>query len=630
MNRYFTIGMAGHIDHGKTTLTKALTGVDTDRLKEEKERSISIEPGFAPFIQEENLEASIIDVPGHERFIRQMISGVAGIDMFILVIAADEGMMPQTREHLDILSLLGIENGLIVITKVDRADEELLDIILEDIKEEIKQTFLEDAPIYFVDSVSMKGVSELKEALQEKLLHIEEKENNTSFRLPIDQVFTAKGQGVIVRGTVYNGEVRQGERLTLLPSNIEVRVRQIQRHHQEKAVASRGQRAALNIGGISHEKVSRGDVLVADDYYSVSDRLDVVVNVLKSIRHSIKQRRPVKLHIGTSEVMGKIIFFDRNEINSNENEEVLCQIQLEDPIVVARGDRFILRRPTPAETVGGGWVIEPNAKKHRFGKKTVEELKQKNEGTATERILSYVKERVVASEEEIMKNTAVSEKELTKAKQHLLEVEEGLFTAPSSFERVRDKIFGALAEFHKQFPMRTGLNKAEVVSDMKQQYPESLVEFALKTLAEDRQINITNQYIALTHVTPALPEKWKTRLENVNKELIQQGAEVEKWSDLLLQYKIPADIQKEFYYFLIETKKAHVFDDDRLISKRAVEQLREKLSEYTGFEDFNLQAARDSLQLSRKNLVPLLELFDQLGYTKRVGNMRSWINSQDI
>ena len=627
MNKYFTIGMAGHIDHGKTTLTKALTGINTDQLKEEKEKNISIEPGFAPFIREEKLEVSIVDVPGHEKFIRQMIAGVAGIDIVILVIAADEGVMPQTKEHLDILSLLGIESGLVVITKITQVDEELFEIILEDVKENLQQTFLEDAPMYVVDSITKKGIPELKDAIREKLLHIEKKDRQASFRLPIDNVFTVKGRGVVVRGTIYDGEVRQGERLKVLPANKEVRVRQIQRHHKQKDVASRGQRTAINLGGITHEEVSRGDVLVADDFYPVSNRIDIVFYPLKDIHLKIKQRQPIKLHIGTSEIMGKIIFFDRNEMNVNENEEVVCQLQLNEEVVVARGDRFILRRPTPVETIGGGWVIDPNAKKYRFGKKTIEQLKLKKEGSSEDRIIAQIEEKIVLTETEIVNDLAISEKEFSEMRRNLLEIEEGFYTLHSIFERVKDKMIALITSFHERYPMRIGINKAEIVSELKQQYPESLLEFTIDTLRNDHNIKISNQFISLAHVVPSLPHQWKTRLENMEKELIKQGVEVEKWSELHSKHHIPTDIQKEFYYFLIQTKKAFVFDDDRLISKAAVDQALRKLKEHTDLKDFTLQTAREILQLTRKNLVPLLELLDYLGYTKRVGNMRTWMIS---
>ncbi|MDC1541718.1 selenocysteine-specific translation elongation factor [Candidatus Pseudothioglobus singularis] len=625
MTQYFTIGMAGHIDHGKTTLTKALTGVDTDRLKEEKERKISIEPGFAPFINEEQLKVSLIDVPGHEKFIRQMIAGVAGIDMFVLVIAADEGIMPQTKEHLDILSLLGIENGLIVITKVDQTDEELLDIVLEDIQERMKQTFLEDAPIYMVDSLSNKGIPELKQALREQLLHITKKNRKRPFRLPIDQVFTVKGQGVVVRGTIYDGRVKQGDQIKILPQNEEVRVRQIQVHHEQQNIAYAGQRAALNIGGISHEDLSRGDVLVADDYYSVSDRIDVVFHPLPDLKYKVKQRQPVKLFIGTSEVMGKIIFFDRNEWNESDQQEILCQVQLDEEIVVTRGDRFILRKPTPVETIGGGWVIEPKANKHRFGEETIDQLKLKKEGSVTDRIESVINEKQVLTRDEILKQLAISEEEFMEAEEDLLEIERDLFTLRTVFKDAANHLLDSLESFHQRFPMRIGIRKAELLSEWKQQYPSSLMEYTIKMLDEENKINIIDQYIALYGIEPTLPDEWKTRLLNAEKELQRQGLEVEKWNMLLAKQNIPAELQKEFYHFLIETERAFVFDDDRLVSKEAIENALHQLGENTGFEEFTIQTAREILQLTRKNLIPLLELLDRLGYTKRVNDKRRWM-----
>ncbi|MBY7142049.1 selenocysteine-specific translation elongation factor [Virgibacillus sp. NKC19-3] len=625
MRKYLTIGMAGHIDHGKTVLTKALTGVDTDRLKEEKERNISIEPGFAPFIDEEQLNVSIIDVPGHERFIRQMIAGVAGIDMVVLVIAADEGVMPQTKEHLDILSLLGIENGFVVITKIDQVDEELLEIVIEDVKETVSQTFFEDTPIYLVDSLSKEGIPALKSALKEKLLHITKKDRNTAFRLPIDQVFTVKGQGVVVRGTIYDGKVKQGEHLKILPLNKDVRVRQIQSHHQQKKEASAGQRTAINIGGVSHKSISRGDVLVAGNFYAISDRLDVVFYSLKDITYDVKQRQPIKLFIGTSEVMGKIIFFDRNEISANEQSEILCQIQLNEQVVVSRSDRFILRKPTPVETIGGGWVIEPEANKHRFGKKTIDQLLLKKEGSTKDRIESLMKERLVLTRAEILKYASITEQELVEAQPNLIEIEKGLVTLPSTFEHAKDILIDLLESFHKRLPMRIGINKAEIISELKQQYPISLIEFVINRLTEKNNIKVIDQYVALHDVHPSLPPQWKEKLENAEEALKQQGMEVEKWSELLAKHQIPSELQKEFYHFLIESERAYALDNERLIGKEATDQARKRLEQHTNEEAFNLQTARDSLQLSRKNLLPLLELFDYLGYTKREGNLRTWI-----
>lgn len=625
MKKYFTIGMAGHIDHGKTTLTKALTGIETDRLKEEQERKISIEPGFAPLFQEEDLAVSIIDVPGHERFIRQMIAGVAGIDLFILVIAATEGVMPQTREHLEILSLLGITDGIVVLTKMDEVDEELFEIVLEDVKEQLALFNLSKLPIHKLDSLSGKGVDELKSSIREKLIDKTEKALNPSFRLPIDQVFTVKGQGAIVRGTVYDGEVSVGEEVRVLPSEKKIRIRQIERHHEQMETAKQGQRAALNLGGISYDELKRGDVLVSDDYFSVSNRLDVVLFPLQSIDHPIKQRQTVKLHIGTSEVMGRIIFYDRNEIGPNSKlKEVYCQLELEDPVVIARGDRFIIRRPTPAETIGGGWVIEAEAEKHRFGQSTIDELQRKKEGSPKERIESVLRERTILSLDSLKRLTSLSDDQIEKAGEVLYKVEEDLYTLQSIFTELQGEILSQITKFHEEYPMRVGLNKAEVYSRLST-FSESLIELAIGALEEQGKIKVSNQFVSLFGVSPSLPPQWEKRLTGVEQNLIAQGLEVDWWNRLFEGTNIPEDIKQDYYYYLLEAKKAYIFDEGRLVSARAVEEAVARLKEEIPEESFNLQRVRDLLQLTRKNLIPLLELFDELGYTERIDNERKWL-----
>jgi len=625
LSRYFTIGMAGHIDHGKTSLTKALTGVSTDSLKEEQIRRISIEPGFAQFIKEEDLEVSIIDVPGHENFIRQMIAGVAGIDLVTLVIAADEGIMPQTKEHLDILSLLGINKGIVVITKINQADEELLEIILDDIKKTLSDTFLKDAPLFLVDSLSQEGIPELKNALKEILVNMPKKQSNQPFRLPIDHVFTIKGQGTIARGTIYNGNVSIQQDLTLLPSDETVRVRQIQRHQEQAETAFEGQRAALNLGGVSHQDISRGDVLVENDFYSVTKRIDIAFQSLDSINHIIKQRQAIKLHIATQEVMGNIIFYDRNEISQTDTGIVLCQIQVNQPIVVARGDHFIVRRPTPTETIGGGWVIDPLASKHPFGPQTIKELKLKATGTPKDRLISLITEQSVLTKNEILKELAISDTEWEDLKTTLLKIDTEHYTLKSIIEQINKAVLALIKNYHEMFPMRQGINKAEILSDLKTTYPVILLEFTLDRLNHEDHIKIIEQYISLSNITPTLPNEWKKRLETIEEALINQGMEVIKWEDLIKPHNIPPTIQKEYYYYLLHTKRAYIFDEDRLISNKAVEKAYELLKEYTNAKAFTLQTAREALNLSRKNLVPLLELLDELNFTKRSDNTRFWL-----
>ena len=397
--------MAGHIDHGKTSLTKALTNVDTDRLKEEKERQISIELGFAPLYEDEEIQISVIDVPGHERFIRQMIAGVAGIDLVVLVVAGDEGVMPQTREHLDILGFLGIRNGIVAITKIDRVDEEFVDLVKDDIFEELQGTVFENSPFVLVDSLSMKGIDELKNLIVDTLKEQEMRDVKGAFRLPIDQVFTVKGQGTVVRGTVYEGSVEEGQTLMIMPKGIEVRGRQLQVHHKPAKKAFAGQRVAINLSNVTKEDLERGDVVVSSEHFNVTRTIDVAIRVVEDLDYMVKQRMPIKCHIGTAEVMGRIVFFDRNDLKE-ENGEILCQLRLEHEIVTKRGDRFIIRRPSPQETIGGGWVIDPRGEKYRFGVQTIEELEKKKVGTPKERMIAALTEGKSLILSELIKRTA--------------------------------------------------------------------------------------------------------------------------------------------------------------------------------------------------------------------------------
>src|SRR5699024_5767740 len=384
--KHFTIGIAGHIDHGKTTLTKALTGVETDRLKEEQERSISIEPGFALFSATASEQIAIIDVPGHERFIRQMIAGVAGVDVVVLVIAADEGVMPQTKEHIQILSALGMSRGIIVLTKTSIVDEEFLELVKHDVREAVEHTFLQDAPLLLVDSVTGFGIEKLRSSIEQMIAHMSPKNADEPFRMPIDQVFTLTGQGVIVRGTVFDGSLNKGDSVVVLPTRQQANVRQMQSQKQEVASVKAGQRAALNITGISHERLARGDVLVTSDHYTVTDRIDVALTLMDDVKYDVKQRLPVKLYVNTAEVDGKIIFFDRNTLHRHETSTVYCQLQLASQVVVKKDDVFILRRATPMETIAGGKVIDAEATKHRFNEETIAMLKQKESGSLEEQL----------------------------------------------------------------------------------------------------------------------------------------------------------------------------------------------------------------------------------------------------
>ncbi|WML46520.1 selenocysteine-specific translation elongation factor [Neobacillus sp. PS3-40] len=616
--------MAGHIDHGKTSLTKALTNVDTDRLKEEKERQISIELGFAPLYEDEEIQISVIDVPGHERFIRQMIAGVAGIDLVVLVVAADEGVMPQTREHLDILGFLGIKHGIIAITKMDRVEEEFIELVKDDILEELKGTVFEDAPFTLVDSLSKKGIEEIKTLIIQSLKDQEMRDAKGAFRLPIDQVFTVKGQGTVVRGTVYEGAVEEGQALKIMPKGTEVRARQIQVHHKPAQKAYAGQRAAINLAGVSKEDLDRGDVLVSSEHFIVTKTVDVAIRVVEDLDYMVKQRMPIKLHLGTAEVMGRIVFFDRNELKE-ENGEILCQLRLEEEILTKRGDRFIIRRPSPQETVGGGWVIDPRGNKYRFGNQTIEDLEKKKVGSPKERVTSVLFEAKSLPINELIKRSALDEEILGNVlNDEAFVLYNGKeYTLRTIIHSIEEDIFDRLQEFHLAHSMKIGLNKAEILQSMQKRFSKSLLEYVVENGISTGIFTKKEQFISLSSFTPHLPKSWQKRTENMLAELKKDGLKVRYFNDYLSEAGIPDGLVGDIKRFLEEEELIVPLDDQFVyfgeVFKKAVEELRSK----TGAV-FEVGDAKEVLDLSRKYMIPFLERLDLKGLTKRVENKRVW------
>ena len=359
------MGTAGHIDHGKTQLIKTLTGIDTDRLKEEKERGITIDLGFAHLTCEDGTEVGVIDVPGHERFVRNMLAGVGGIDLVMLVIAADEGVMPQTREHLAICQLLRVKEGLVALTKTDLVDEDWLELVSEDTREFLKGTFLEDKPIVPVSAKSGQGIAELRRVLQALVARVPPKQLEGKFRLPVDRVFTIRGFGTVVTGTLFSGTIRVEERIEIYPKGIGAKVRGLQVHNASVPEAVAGQRTAINLQGIDKMELERGNVLGRPGEFAPTFMLDAVLQHLADAPRPLRHRARVRLHVGTSEIMGRVILLDRDDLAPGE--EAYVQLRLEEPAIVLPRDRFVIRSYSPVQTIGGGMVIDVQPAKHRRG-----------------------------------------------------------------------------------------------------------------------------------------------------------------------------------------------------------------------------------------------------------------------
>ncbi|MBM7552634.1 selenocysteine-specific translation elongation factor [Thalassobacillus pellis] len=630
-HNYFTIGMAGHIDHGKTALTKALTKVDTDRLKEEKERNISIEPGFAPLkLKNKSTRISIIDVPGHEKFIRQMISGVAGIDLVLIVIAGDEGIMPQTKEHMDILSLLGIEEAIIVITKTDLIDEELKHFVKEDVLSYIKNKSYRKADILFVDSLTGKGIRELEQLIEQKLSSMKPRSSKGSFRMPVDQSFTIKGQGTIVRGTIYEGTISTEEIITLLPEGKKARIRQMQVQHEPVTKAYAGQRAAINLADVEKEEVNRGNVMVKSDHFLVTTTIDVFFQVLQGIRHPIKQRSQVNIYTGTSEVTGTIILFDRNEIKDGETE-IYCQFRLAAPVVVRRGDRFILRRPTPAETVGGGLIIDPKGQKYKFGDETVQKLKEKSKQSPEEIIESLLSEHGGMNEKDLLAEVAITKEYLRKILSKKQELGKLLFVRngyilTSSEEECYAQFSTELQNFHKTYPLRLGKNKPEAAKALP--FSKEVAAELIEKWIKEGKIIASKQFLAVPGFQPYFPPEWETSMERLEEEWMKDGLEVDTWKAYGNKHGIPEKWMDELAVYYRQTGGGWQIDDKHLISMIPI---RDKFQSLYGVSEdlFSLKEAKEIFSVSRKYLVPLLEKSDENGLTIRKDGMRKWLKSPD-
>ena len=630
MENHFTLGIAGHIDHGKTSLTKKLTNVDTDRLKEEKERSISIELGFAPLVLPSGKQVGVVDVPGHEKFIRQMIAGAAGIDLVLLVVAADEGIMPQTREHMDIIRFLGIDRGIIVLTKKDLVEEEWLEMVAEEVRDWAEDTFLAQAPVISVSSHTGDGIEELLEEIDRNLETIPVRDHSEPFRMPIDRVFTKKGSGAVVTGTVYEGSVSEGDTIEVFPLGEKVKVRQLHVHHQQVNTAYAGQRAAINLGGIDFKELERGHYLTAVDYFNQTDRLDVKFTMLPQLDFKLKQRMRVRLHIATSEVMGKIIFYDRNECDPGDNE-VLCQIQLEESIIAKAGDPFVFRRLSPAVTIGGGRVLSPYGVRRKFGEssiKLLELLKDADHGSMLRYVLA---DNGFIGIEEADHQLALGKDQL----EELVDEYEGTGTVKrfgeyivdtNSLQEWTNQVKATLMKHHQDYPMRTGMKKSELRSKRFPQITDKLWREFVQWFRSSNIIEETDETVRLRTHQPGIPASLRAKAEQLLGSIKQEGLAVTEWSEAIKKHGIPLSEANEIKAYYVEQNQLVSMSPELMVESAVYHQSVRELQKNTELGDsFTTPQVKETLGVSRKYLIPFLESLDEQGITKRIENERIWL-----
>ena len=633
--KHIIIGTAGHIDHGKTTLIKALTGCNTDRWKEEQERGITIDLGFAFFDLPNGDRAGIVDVPGHEKFIHNMVAGVVGMDMVLLVIAADEGIMPQTKEHMDILHLLGIQKCIVVLNKMDLVDPEWLELMEEEVRDQLQDTFLKDAPVVKVSSVTGEGLKELTdEIVKMETSEVQEKEIHTIPRLPIDRVFTISGFGTIVTGTLISGIIRKDDTLQLYPWNAPCKVRNIQVHGKNVDECSAGQRVAVNLTGIKKEDISRGDVLASPNSMKGTTLLDVKLKILKDSNRIVKNRSRLHLFTGTSEVLCRTILLDRDELKAGE--ECFAQLRLEQELALRKGDRFVVRFYSPMETIGGGEVLEPNPKaKRRFKEAALEELRRKEAGSSVDVVQMHVKSHrdTLITITELAKLTALSEEEI---RQDVSELEDGSEALVFPMKKdtyvwmrddelyLQEQIKAELKKYHHKFPYRHGIKKAEIQTKYMKKIKPVVAAKIFEHWETEESIISSGEYLHL----PEFEILKDARYEGCRKLLLNSFEKAEyqfvKLSETDVE-KEYADMAEDILLLLREENQVVRLSEDAYTVKPLLETAAEKIREVVHQQPvITISEVRDLFSTSRKNAKLILEYTDGQRITRNTGAESEW------
>ena len=623
------IGTAGHIDHGKTTLIKALTGTDTDRLKEEKKRGISIDLGFTHFDLPSGKRAGIIDVPGHEKFIRNMLAGVGGIDIVMLVIAADEGIMPQTKEHLDILSLLNIKKGVIVLTKVSLVDADWLQLIKEDIRTKVMGTFLEAAEIVEVDSHTGHGIPLLIQTVDSMTEETESRDVQSPARMPIDRVFTIVGFGTVVTGTLIEGKINLEDTLEILPQKIKVRVRSLQVHGRSVDTAYAGQRVAVNLANIKKEDIDRGHILAQVDSLEVTMMLDGKLSALKDAPRTMKNRDRVRLYHGSSELLARVVLLDRDQLEAGDSCYV--QLRLEEETAVKRDDKMVLRFYSPMETIGSITVIDPKPKKHKQNEANIiQELKSRELGSPEDilekQIERYSKEfpdaafLAKATGNQLSDIEAMAQALVQKGKIHILEQQ--AYIHDRFYLSIIESTEKQLQEYHKRNPLRGGMLKEELKSKLFSKNKNKGIDVIFTMLERDNIIKLRGKDVALYDFKiqfSGIQEKIKNSIEEI---VLKNTFSPPSIEEIIkgLPYK-PQEAQQVFEAMV--GNELIKINNEIYLHKSAYGDATERLKAYINKnESITLAEFRDLLDTSRKYAMAILEFFDNNKVTKRVEDKR--------
>ncbi len=629
--RHLVMGTAGHVDHGKTALVRLLTGIDTDRLKEEQERGISIELGFAHLDLPSGLRVGVVDVPGHERFVKNMLAGAGGIDFVLLVVAADEGVMPQTVEHGQIVELLGVTRGLVALTKSDMVEPDLLELAEEDVRQYLAATPFAGWPIFRVSSVTGEGKDALVAAIDALAREVPARSANGGPRLPIDRVFIMEGFGTVVTGTLWGGTVGEGQQVAVLPGARPARVRQVQVHGKKVPAAGAGQRVALALHGLGKDDIARGDWVAAPGALTESSILDVRLCAVAAGERVIRQRERVRFHLGASEVLGRITLFGRDELGPGEDD--VAQIRLEAPVVAARGDRFVVRWYSPVRTAGGGQVIEPVARKRkRSDVEAAAALAVLERGSVIERVRSVLRERLPAGigAGELAARIGASPQEVADA---IAELERGgelgqlgpgRYLGAAEKAAILGEIEAAARDYQARFPLRFGIPRGEVRSRLAGRLRPEAVDAVVEGLVAAGRLFPRDDRLRLGEASLALPPRLRAAADRLAQILEASGFAVPGMKEALERAGAGSGPEaQELAVHLAGEGEIVRLTEDLAYTPGQLERLEAEIGRVLVAKGgLTVADFKETTGVSRKYAVPLLEYLDGRGITRRSGDTR--------
>ena len=609
----FVLGTAGHIDHGKSVLVHALTGIDPDRLREEKQRGMTIDLGFAWLKLPSGRVVGIVDVPGHERFIKNMLAGVGGIDLALLIVAANEGVMPQTKEHLAILDLLGVKRGLVVIAKKDLVDEEWLKLVTLEVEELIRSTTLSEASIVAVSALTGEGLPDLISAIDELLSSTEPRRDIGRPRLPIDRVFTISGSGTVVTGTLIDGSLSRGQEVEILPPGLKSRLRGLQTHKARIDTASPGSRVAANLTGVATSQLKRGDVLTNPGWLIPTTMLDAKLRLLPYLHRPLRHNATVSFHTGTAEAMAKVRMLEKEELKPGDAG--LAQLTLDKPVAVVKDDRFIIR--SPMDTLGGGKIIDPHARRHRrFRPAIIQSLEAKESGTAQEVIMATLETKQPLEQAALLAQCDLPASEAQPAIEDLIQQEKVvgisqlLFTRPG-WERLVEKAIATVRDYHRRFPARPGMPKVELESKLK--LPTHSAANALQRLFEEGVLTEEKTTVRLPSHQIRLTQAQQAKIDAFLKSLARNP------------YAPPSDLipEPDLLNFLIEQGRVVKASDNVVFDASAYDEMVRRVTDYIKEQGkVTLAEVRDLFGTSRKYAQAILEHLDEKKISRRIGDER--------